>query len=105
MLTVKRISTTNARDNFSDVLGQVYYTKQAVMVERKGKPIVAIVSLEQFKQIQRIKERGFAVIDEIQASNADKDQDQIDRDVTTAVETVRQEMYEQRQQATRKNSR
>lgn len=72
------------------------------MVERKVKPTAAIDSSE---QLQRLKERGFQAIDEIRATNADKDPEQIDRDVTAAVEAVRQERYEERRRPTRKNGR
>ena len=72
-------------------------------MKRKG-GLAAPASAEP-RSTRRIKERGFAIIDELRAENAGKDPEKIDRDVMTAVEAVRQEMYDQRQRATPKNGR
>lgn len=93
-MLVKRMSTQEARANFSDLLGSVYYTKQPVVVEKKGKPVAVVISPEQYKQLEKIRQEGFAVIDEIRARNADNDPDEVYKDVTAIVEGVRQEMYE-----------
>ena len=87
MLT-KRISSRDARAHFSELLGQVYYTKEAVIVERKGKPIAAIVSPEQLDELERFK----AKVDHRggRERNADQNPDEAYREVTEVVEQVRQ---------------
>jgi prevent-host-death family protein len=102
-MVTKRISVRDARANFSELLGQVYYTKEAVIVERKGKPMAALVSTEELEAIQRIKDRGWAVIDELRTRNADADPDEVYQEVTNTVEEVRQEMYEKRQRGSSKS--
>lgn len=42
-----------------------------------------------------VRERFWEIVEEIRALNADKDPDEVYRDVTEAVEEVRQEMYEE----------
>lgn len=96
---VRRITIQEAQQNILAVLGAVQSTKEAVIVEREGKPLAVIVSTEEYEQIERVRERGWAAIDAIRASNADKDPDEVLRDVTEVVEAVRQERYEQSQRA------
>lgn len=92
---VKTLSTADARASFSDVLNSVYYTKEPVVVERKGRPVAVIISPEEYEAFQRDREaRDWAIIERVQARNADKDPDEILAEVTAAVEEVRQERYE-----------
>jgi prevent-host-death family protein len=90
-MLVKRISVAQARANFSDLLGGVYYSKEAVMVERKGKPFAVVISPEDF---ERLQEQAWKTVDRVRERNADKDPDEVLADVTAEVEAVRQEMYE-----------
>lgn len=95
---VKRMSSKEARDNFADLLSSVYYTKEPVIVERKGKPFVVVISPEQFATLEKDHERFWATVDRIRQRNTDKDPDEVLADVTTEVEAVRQKMYGQRTQ-------
>jgi prevent-host-death family protein len=96
-MVVRRMSTKEARANFADLLGLVYYTKEPVIVERKGKPVAVVINPTDFEEFQQLaKERLFQTIREIQERNADKDPDDVLRDVTEAVEEVRQERYAER---------
>lgn len=92
---VKTLSTADARASFSDVLNSVYYTKEPVVVERKGRPVAVIISPEEYEAFQRDREaRDWAIIERVQARNADRDPDEILAEVTAVVEEVRQERYE-----------
>ena len=94
MLT-KRISAKEARDNFSDLLGSVHYGGNPVIVEKKGRPFAVMISPEDFERFQKIaKEQFFDTVREIHQANKDADPDEVLRDVTEAVEAVRQEAYE-----------
>lgn len=97
-MLVRRMSAKDARANFSELLGSVYYTKEPVIVEKKGKPYAVMISLEQYERLQRARDRAWAIVDEIRARNAEKDPEEVLRDVTEVVETVRQERYEQSRQ-------
>ncbi|HZU78231.1 MAG TPA: type II toxin-antitoxin system Phd/YefM family antitoxin [Dehalococcoidia bacterium] len=91
----KRMSAREARENFSDVLGQVYYGKEQIIVERKGKPMAVIISPEQFERYEgQVTERFRRVVEELQQLNADKDPDEIEGDIAEAVEEVRREQFE-----------
>jgi prevent-host-death family protein len=84
------MSSREARANFADVLGQVYYTKEPVIVEKKGKPVAVVISPDDYERYrQSEKERLFQIVHEIQERNRDKDPQEIEADIAATVEEVR----------------
>lgn len=98
-MVTKTMSVREARANFSDLLGLVHYTKEPVIVERKGKPFAVVISPEQYETIRQGIEGAWATIEKVQERNADQDPDEVLQDVTAVVEAVRQERHAKRQQA------
>ena len=99
---VRTMSAQQARANFADLLGSVYYTKEAVVVEKKGKPVAVVISPEAHEQLTQQDapwERFWQAVDRIRERNADKDPDAVLADVTQVVEEVRQERYERERKA------
>jgi prevent-host-death family protein len=92
-MMVKHMSSREARANFADLLGSVYYSGEAVVVEKKGKPVAVMISPAEYQALQEASARDWAVIDELRARNADKDPDEVFADVTAAVEEVRAERH------------
>ena len=92
-MLVKRISTQQARASFSEILGSVYYTKNPVIVERKGKPMAVLISPEQYASLEKELSDLWTTVDGIRLRNQDLNPDQILDDVTREVEVVRQAHY------------
>jgi prevent-host-death family protein len=44
------MSTKEARASFADLLGLAYYTKEPVIVEKKGKPMAVVVNPTDFEE-------------------------------------------------------
>lgn len=99
---MRTMSAREARANFSDLLGSVYYTKEAIMVEKKGKPYAVVISPEDYAALENVRARGFAAIDAIQTRNADKSEADVLADVTADVEAVRRDTYERKQPTARR---
>lgn len=94
---VKTLSTAAARANFGDVLNGVYYTKEPVVVEKKGKPVAVIISPDQYEALRsQAIERAWATIEAAGARNDGVDPDQLMAEVTEEVEAVRREMAAER---------
>src|SRR5438477_2158649 len=73
-MLVRHMSTKEARANFADLLGSVYYTKEPVIVERKGKPVAVVISPDEYaRHHQAEEERLWQVVDGIQDRNAEAD--------------------------------
>jgi prevent-host-death family protein len=96
LMMVRTMSSREARANFAELLGLVYFTKEPVIVERKGKPYAVVISPEHFAALQKGLERVWATVDDIRERNTEYDPDDVLADVTAEVEAVRQEMYDER---------
>lgn len=104
-MLVKRISTQEARANFSELLGRVYYTNNPVIVERKGKPFAVVISPKQYEGLIKQQEKAWEVVEQMQTRNQDKDPDEVLADITKVVEEVRKERYAKLQKKATKSSR
>ena len=94
----KRLSVREARANFSDLIGAVYYTREPVIVEKKGKPVVVMISPDQYAGFEQyVKSRFNDAVEELRRRNSDKDPDEVYREVTAIVEEVRQQQYDREQ--------
>jgi PHD/YefM family antitoxin component YafN of YafNO toxin-antitoxin module len=97
-MTVRK-TLDDVRANFDATLNTVRCEQQPVLIEEDGQPVAAILTPEQFEEWQAYaKKLFFEAVRELQAANADKDPDEVYRDVTEIVEEVRQERYEREQQ-------
>lgn len=95
-MVVRRMSAREARANFSDLLGTVFYTNEPVIVERKGKPFAVVISPEQYRVMQEEIQRAWRSVDELRAENKSVPPERILQDVTAEVEAVREEAHETR---------
>ncbi len=94
------MSAKEARDKFSEVLNRVYYQHEPIIVERQGKPMAVVVSIADFERYQQLtKERFFQAVDRIQARNTAHDPAEVLREVTEAVNEVRQQTSDDEQGA------
>ena len=94
MMATKRMSAREAREKFADLLGMVHYANDAVIIEKQGKPFAVVISPSAYEVLQRLEEEAWATVQEIRERNADKDPDEVLRDITQEVEAVRQKMYD-----------
>lgn len=97
--SIKTVTAKEARDNFTDILGGVYYGKQPVLIEKKGRPFAVVISPEEYENYKKVtKKRFFEIVNKIQAKNKGVDPIKVLKDVTKVVEEVRQELYEKQKQ-------
>jgi len=91
--------TISARDiqrGYKKVFDRVKKTNQPIVVMANNNPQGAVVSmktLEKYKKLEQEQE-FWTIVEEIRAANADKDPDEVYKDVTETVEQVRQELYD-----------
>lgn len=51
-----KISTAEARKKFADIVNQVAYGKEPVVLTRRGQGIAALVSMEELELLQQIED-------------------------------------------------
>jgi prevent-host-death family protein len=86
----KTIGVTQARDEFRKILDGVQYQGDKVVIERHGKPAVAVVPLHVYEAWKQQRARLFGLIGEVQAANPDADADDVLQDVLAAQQAVRE---------------
>jgi len=87
---VKRMSSREARANFSEILGLVHFGKDTVIIEKQGKPVVAVVDIALYEEWMARRKARLKVFEEIWAKNKARDLKQVEKDVTRAIREVRE---------------
>ena len=86
---VKRISAREARGKFSDLLGSVHYRGDVVIVERSGRPMVAVISVEMYERLTQERQTSFEVVDRIRSRVPEITPETVEEDVAAAIGEVR----------------
>jgi len=53
-----KISVAEARGNFSEVLGRAAFGRERIIVERRGKPIAAVVPIEDLQRLEELEDQA-----------------------------------------------
>ena len=85
----KNVGSREARSSFSHLIGEVHFG-QVVIVERSGRPMVAIIPIDDYRRLIAEREARFQVLDEIRRHMPDLPVEEVERDVTEAVIAVRE---------------
>lgn len=78
-----------ARKNFSELLGRVGYGGEVAIVERSGKPMVAVIPVALYEQLVAERETRFQVLDRIRGRLPDLPVEKVEEDVNKAIRRVR----------------
>lgn len=83
------LGAREARAQFADLLGRVYYGGETIIVERSGKPMAAVIPIEMYERLIAEREARFAVIDRLRAKTAGTPVDDVLSDVAEAIAAIR----------------
>jgi len=83
------VSVTQARNNFSDLLGQVYYGGKRVLIQKLGKPLVVLTNVEEYQKFEEVRDYFFDKIKTERAKNKSVSFSQVEKDVTETITVVR----------------
>jgi len=78
-----------ARNNFAHLLGSVHYGNEVVIIERSGRPMVAVIPVAMYEQLIAEREARFQVLDRIRGRLPDVPAEEVEQDVAEAVAAVR----------------
>ena len=53
---MSHLTAAKARDNFSEVLSSVAYSKERIVLTRRGKNLVAVIPMEDLDLIERLED-------------------------------------------------
>ena len=86
------VNATDARQNWSQLINDVFRGKTRVLVEKSGIAVAAVVStsdLERLRLLDASERAGWAAVDRIRERNAGAAPNDVLRDVAGEVEAVR----------------
>ena len=90
---IKTISALNARHNFGQVMNEVSLKGDEYVIERAGKPLVVMISVDKYDQLQKTREAAkdvfFKVVDKIHKGNRGIKSQVIEKEIEKAVQAVR----------------
>jgi prevent-host-death family protein len=62
---IKEVSAVNFRQNLGEMLNQVQYRNESIVIKKDGKPVAALVDAELFARIRRMCDRFDALSNRI----------------------------------------
>ena len=96
----RRVSAREARAQFAELTDRVRYTGEPVIVEKQGRPFVALVSLDDLEAVERLRrDRRAAEFGRLAAEAAREagEPEPSDEEIVAAVKRTREELYRERQ--------
>ncbi len=68
---ISEVSAVNFRQNLGEMLNQVQFRNDSIVINKDGKPVAALVDAELFARIRRMRERFDALSGRIAKAYAD----------------------------------
>jgi len=86
---VTEVNAVTFRQNLGEMLNQVQYRKDSIVINKDGKPVAALVDAELFARIRRMRERFDELSNRIAEAYADVPQEQGMAEIDAVVSEVR----------------
>ncbi len=87
----KILDTNSVRDRLGEILDEAHYRGNEFVIQRRGKPLAAIIPYSRYEQLERKRKEAFRVFHEIWEANKDVDPEEVAEAVDRAVAEVRAE--------------
>ena len=85
----KTVNVVVVCERLDEILDEVRERGNPYVIERDGKPVAAVVPVEQLERAERARKEFFEIVDRIHERNKDVDPEEIERDIEAALEEVR----------------
>ena len=92
---ITQTSAVNFRQNLGEMLNQVQYRQDSVLISKDGKPVAALVDARLFERIRRMQGRFDALCQRIETGFATVPQAQGLADIEAAIAAERQAINKQ----------
>lgn len=86
---LKTVNAVKARQNLGQLMNEVYLKNDQYIIERDGKPMVALVHLKHLERWLKQKERDFKVFEKIRKENKKVKLKEVEKDVNLAIKAIR----------------
>lgn len=86
---ITEVNAVNFRQNLGDMLNQVQYRNDSIVINKDGKPVAALVDAELFARIRRMRDRFDVLSSRIAEAYADVPMDDGLAEIDAAVAAER----------------
>lgn len=86
---MKSVDAVVLRKNLGQYVNEAYYRGDEFVIKRAGKPIAALVPLEDLKGLTALKNQGLKTLRRIGAANKGVSLETVQKDVAQAIQAVR----------------
>ena len=86
---LKRISAIKVIQNLGQVMNEVALKEDEYIVERAGKPLIAIIPIEEYQRMKKEKDEFFQMFEEVQKDVRPGSEKAIDIEIEAAVKSSR----------------
>ena len=88
---ITEVSAVSFRQNLGEMLNQVQYRNDSIVINKNGKPVAALIDAELFARIRRMRDRFDAICERIAASYSDVPQEEGLTEIDAAVAAERRQ--------------
>jgi len=89
MNMLKKLSALKARQNLGQVMNEVSLKGDDYIIERAGKPLVAIISMEKYQILQKEREEALRALDKVWGKMNGEKPEVVERTIGEAVKSAR----------------
>jgi prevent-host-death family protein len=86
---IKEVSAVTFRQNLGEMLNQVQYRHDSVLIKKDGKPVAALVDARLFERIRRMQQRFDQLAERLATGFAGIPEDEGQAEIDRAVAAVR----------------
>ena len=86
---LKKLSAMKARQNLGQVMNEVSLKGDDYIIERAGKPLVAIISMEKYQILQKEREEALRAISKVWGKMKGEKPEAVERTIGEAVKSAR----------------
>jgi len=87
---LKRTSAQKARQRFGEMMDEVRLKGDKYIIERGNRPMVAVVSVEEYLSWEKSRERFYKKVRQIRVRNKDAASETLEKEIKEAIAAARQ---------------
>ncbi|MBF8376472.1 type II toxin-antitoxin system Phd/YefM family antitoxin [Alicyclobacillus mali] len=87
---VREVSAMEMRKQFGDLLNEVHYRHNAIVITKAGKPVGALIDMELFEKIRMMEDEFRRMTDELAHVYADVDTAVAESEIQDAIKASKQ---------------
>ncbi|MBL4775960.1 MAG: type II toxin-antitoxin system prevent-host-death family antitoxin [Mariprofundus sp.] len=90
---IREASAMTVRNNLGELLNEVVYRHDSIVIQKSGKSVAAIVDIKLFDKIRLMQGEFDALCDRLAANAKNGDPDELQSDLQEAMSAVRVQKY------------